>query len=374
MKIKKFVAQTLKEGKDKILRELGEEAIILSSRTIDNAVEGQLIEIVAAIDNKPLQKSKLSILGPRTRDFSAKGDDETKLLETTSHIYSELSVIKSKINDLSDNLKYKNIDLLKPMVGEIYKSLLISGFTEPLSYNLASKLNKENIEDATKLLARAREIVASFIGVNTPIKKSSKRKVCVFVGPTGTGKTTTVAKLGIIGKLALDAKTQIISADHKKVGGSEQMQTYALISGIPFEIVYNPDELNTVLRKENNYDLVLIDTFGLSQNDKENLTDLFSYIDRDLVDIVFLVCSATSDSRVLEDIFLKFSSFSPDSIILTKTDESKEIGRIIEILKKEKLDVSYLTSGQKIPDDIEPADSIKIAKMILPDNIGIKTK
>lgn len=365
MKIKKFVAGTLKEGKDKILKELGEDAIILSSRTVENAVEGQLIEIVAAIDNKPLQKSKLGLLGPRTREYNEKQGDD-KVLETTSHIYSELSVIKSKIDDLNENLQFKNLDLLKPQVGDIYKALIASGFSESLAYRLSSELNKAEISEE-KLLEKGRDIVASFIGVNAPIKKSSSRKVCIFVGPTGTGKTTTIAKLAIIGKLVLGAKTLVISADHKKVSGSEQMQTYASISGIPFEIVYNYDELSDLINKDSEYNLILIDTFGLSQNDEDSLSDLIGYVDRDVIDIVFLVCSATSDTKVLEEIFLKFSPLSPDSIILTKTDETRQIGRIIELLKKEKLDLSYLTGGQKIPDDIDPADSIKIAKMILPD-------
>ena len=164
------------------------------------------------------------------------------------------------------------------------------------------------------------------------------------------------------------ANVLIISSDTYKVGGTDQLQTFASIAGIPFEVAYNSQELRQIVKQEKSKrDIILIDTVGRSQRDKKMLLELSAYREAALPDITYLVQSATVNEHTFLDVMDKFSILSPDALILTKIDEAVSLGALIGILRKQTLPLAYFTTGQSIPDDIEPADVERIGTHIIPE-------
>ncbi len=376
MKIKKITAKTLKEGKQLVMRELGDEAVILSTRSIKLADdESEIIEIVAAIDDAIISRSKLKQILPersKVEDSDNHSISQENLFTIVGRLMLEISELKSKIEDLNDLVKYKYAGVLNPKLGNLYKILRKFGISESIALNIVGKISSENISsDSVRILARARELVTSGINIYPTIQKGDKRLIYFFIGSTGAGKSLTLIKLAVITKLLTNSNILIISTDSQKIGAAEQLQTYASIAAIPFKAVYNSTELNELLNKSYEFDFVFIDTIGKSHNDSSHIGELKEYMSAAEVDTVYLVLSGTSSKSNIIDMLKKYSDLRPDALIITKLDELQDYGTLISALYKNDVSVAYLCNGQKIPEDIEPAKKDTLAKFILPDNLTI---
>ena len=189
--------------------------------------------------------------------------------------------------------------------------------------------------------------------------KARKRKIAALLGPTGVGKTTTLAKIAAQCVLEKGVSTAFITADTYRISAVEQLKTYADIFGLPIAIVYTPDELKEAIQKFRQKQLILIDTAGRSQHNRRQMAELNQNIEK------YLVLSATTKNEDAKDIVDKFSVCKPDKVIFTKTDETKSLGIILNILRKKAMRLSYLTNGQSVPDDIVPAQAEKLAELFL---------
>ncbi len=380
MKIKKFTAGSLKEGKEKILKELGEDAVVLSSRTVKKPdSEGIIYEIVAAVDDtlvKPVKSEykrsirKDSIADSETSTEELSDENKAELLKNTGQIFNEIGALKDMIESISESVKYRYSEPLGPVFGKVYKALVSADFSENYALNIAGKLSSgfPNIEQ-DKALEEARKLIVKNIRTLPPLEKGDKRKIVTFTGSTGCGKTTSLVKLAIVMKLVLESDVMVVSADTEKVGGAEQLQTYASIAGIPFRVVYTGEEIKKLLNEENSRDFILIDTTGVSQKDFGKIKEIKDIIDAAGPDYNFLVISAVTGSSVVSQILENFEILKPSALIISKLDEAPVLGNIIESLKNVSLPVAYITNGQKIPDDIEPADTRALSKIVLPDNM-----
>jgi flagellar biosynthesis protein FlhF len=375
MRIKKYTALTLQEGKAKIMSELGEDAIILSSRTINPPEDPtrSIFEIVAAIDEEPLRpRKKLSFVGKTTQNEMKTSTDESpsveNLVELANMVQGEFSSIKDLIKDINDNIKYRYSSLLTPVLGDLFRTLRKQGLTEDFALKIAGKLSSKNFaEDYVSAIGKAREYALEHIRLMDPLKKAKERKVAIFIGPTGNGKTSTIVKLAIVAKLVMDAKVLVISADTNKIGGAEQLQTYASIAQIPFEAAYSPKELIDQIDRHKDVDLIFVDTTGRNPKNQEHIDELILLSRAANADYTYLVQSATVSDFVLKEIISDFSLMTPNGLILTKIDESPHIGNIIEALQEKNIPIAYITTGQKIPEDIEPATKEKLGKLLIPD-------
>ncbi|MCR5175922.1 MAG: flagellar biosynthesis protein FlhF [Anaerovibrio sp.] len=194
---------------------------------------------------------------------------------------------------------------------------------------------------------------------------SDRPKIVALVGPTGVGKTTTLAK--IAAKFVLDnsVSTALITADTYRISAVEQLKTYSDILGLPLEIVYSSDALQQAIEKHSDKKLILIDTAGRSQYNDYQMKEICDLLSVDAEIEKHLVISSTTKNRDAEEILARFSACQPDRIIFTKTDETSSLGLLLNILYKRKVALSYVTDGQSVPDDITPASYTKLAEMLL---------
>lgn len=367
MRIKKFIANTLKEGKALVLKELGEDAVVLSSRTSRNPSTGEdFVEIVAAIDEKP-NKSKISAQSNHNDEeiFRASKQSDNSLA-ASSKIIDELLEVKSLIFGMANNIKYKYAASMSPALGKLYKTLIYNEFPESFALETIGRISAKDLNISYEsALQIAKDIISDRIIIESPLSKSNSRKVVFFAGTTGCGKTSTLVKIAVVSKLIHKANILIISADTYKVGGAEQLQTISAIAGISFAAVYTANELKELLKQESQRDLIFIDTTGRSQNSKEHLEELNDFYSAAKPDKTYLVIPATNSLRTNEDIVEKFNFINISSVVLTKLDEAKTIGATISMLSDKQLAISYLTLGQKIPDDIEPAGKSLLIERLL---------
>ena len=199
---------------------------------------------------------------------------------------------------------------------------------------------------------------------NFRLSKGKKSKVVALVGPTGVGKTTSIAKLAAISKILHNLDVGIISIDTYRLGAIDQLRIFSEISNIDLLVAYEPEEIPSLVAKLKHKDLILIDTVGRSQRNKDELKNIRRFLDKITLDEIFLVLSATNSVKNLMDAADKFSLFNYTSFLFTKIDEAITYGNLINVSANFNKPIIFLTNGQVIPDDIISADSEYIAKII----------
>lgn len=190
-------------------------------------------------------------------------------------------------------------------------------------------------------------------------------RIAALIGPTGVGKTTTLAKIAARFVLDQGISAALITADTYRISAVEQLKTYSDILGLPLEIVYSPSELRLAIRKYEKKQLILIDTAGRSQHNEYQMKELQELLKTNSRIEKHLVISSTTKESDALDILEKFSACKPDRIIFTKTDETMSSGIILNMLHKRGIALSYLANGQSVPDDIFPADAESLADVLL---------
>ena len=200
--------------------------------------------------------------------------------------------------------------------------------------------------------------------------KSKKTKYVFFVGPTGVGKTTTIAKIASTLKLTKKTKVALVTSDTYRIAAVEQLKTYANILGIPLQVVYSSGDMQQAVEELRDFDLVFVDTAGRSHNNKEQREDiqkLLETVDEESRE-VFLVLSATTKYDDLVKIALTYAEITKYTLIFTKLDETDTVGNIFNIHMLTGAPLSYTTWGQNVPDDIGKIDAQYIAKQLLGGN------
>ena len=205
-------------------------------------------------------------------------------------------------------------------------------------------------------------------GEPAPVKENKKgTKIIFFIGPTGVGKTTTVAKIASKLKLEQKKKIALLTTDTYRIAATEQLHTYAEILDVPFQVIYTPEELKETKDEWKDYDIILADTAGHSPSNQEQHDDLKHFVDSvdDAEKDLYLVVSATTKYRDLLKIVDSYKDFKQVKIIFTKLDETTTFGNILNVRMYTNAKLSYVTSGQNVPDDISLLDAQKIVRKLL---------
>jgi len=243
-----------------------------------------------------------------------------------------------------------------------------AGLVEVSIHALLEKVknSEQQINGETDLKERLKEALESTVRCSGPIRlKKSGTKIVALVGPTGVGKTTTIAKLAALYTVGRKAKIALVTIDTFRVGAVEQLKTYSRIMGVPLEVASTPKELEKALAAHTDKDLVLIDTVGRSPKDKETIEGLRSMLDSSFTIETHLCVAATTRERELRGIVESFKALPISRLLFTKLDESSSFGSIVNLQIENKLPLSYFTRGQRVPEDIEPASGKKVADLIL---------
>jgi flagellar biosynthesis protein FlhF len=287
---------------------------------------------------------------------------------------NQISVLENKIDELSSSLSALAGTIRHSHDARSYspdvEALLLSLLENETHEEFAHKLAKEVSDIVKKQQASPNEVMEQllrqYIGQAEPIKlKRFKRTVVLLIGPTGVGKTTTLAKLAAIYSINHHAKVGVITTDTYRIAAVEQLKTYAQILEIPLSIVYSPEEMSEALREHEDKDIVFIDTAGKSPSDRSHEDEVKDLIRHSDCDEVHLVLSATTSFTGLLNILNAYAFLSDFRLIITKLDETPTWGTLLNARFLTDRPISYTAIGQNVPDDIEVADVRKIVARLM---------
>lgn len=353
MRIKKYCVDNIQEGMLQIKKELGPDAVIIQSRKVRakglrGLFEPVKVEITAAVDS-PLPGS-----APR----EAERQQEMRLER-------ELAELKQMVNQLVSGQQKRTIEEKGPFYRWMQR--LIDHEVEPA---LAQVILAEIHEDFAAESGLSDEIVELIL-----LKKVRERlctaelpgtaRILSFVGPTGVGKTTTLAKLAARFALYHHKQVGLITIDTYRIGAVEQLRTYADITGMPIEVVMTPRDMPRALDRLADRELILVDTAGRNSKNFMQVSELSSFLSVLPSPETFLVLSATTKTKDLYVIIDNFRKVNFNRLIFTKLDETETFGALLNVSHSTGLPLTYVTTGQNVPDDIEGANAEKLAKLIL---------
>ncbi len=348
MQVKKYRAKTIKEAMAKVRNYLGSDAMILSTKKIPGSENGDIFEIAA---------------------LGGADDMAYKDSNTLGEVKQELMSIKEMLFLLNNSGGFFEKLILYPGLLTLYSKLLNNGVDERYIRYLFEKSGAVNgrYEDKKNTVKkRALQELVKTISVNDPFCTSKNNPtISAFIGTTGVGKTTTIAKLAAMLMFEKKKKVGLISMDAYRIGAMEQLKTYANILGAPSFQAFKKKDLLFALRKLEGKDVILIDTAGQSQYDLKRIEELRKMIPTDLSIDVHLLLSISTTASEMDKTAINFNSLNYQSYIFTKRDEAQSCGSILNQIMKKNLPISYITTGQSVPEDIEQADKEKILNMIV---------
>ncbi len=359
MKIKKYVADTNHEAMQMLKAELGPDAVVLSTRMVREKgifkyFKKPLVEITVAYEEKDLIKNK---------QYLQKNNNNIE------DIQNELNEIKGLVKNLSTNNKTDKLNL--EILIEYYNILIENGVLPKIAFDILKKIELE-IDLKSKDNSTTRNIIEyhllEVLGESKGVSIEDEQKVIFFIGATGVGKTTTLAK--IAANLVLENTDEIglITSDTYRIAAVEQLKIYSNILQLPLEIVYNKNDTLKSIEKFQEKKVILIDTAGRNHNDLKQIKQLDEVLDIDVKKEIFLVVSANTDYEVLKDLIDKYSYLDEFKLIVTKIDEVQNYGVLLNIKYLTDREISYYTTGQNVPDDIKKLDPKEILNEIIGEN------
>ncbi|MGE5422430.1 MAG: flagellar biosynthesis protein FlhF, partial [Ignavibacteriales bacterium] len=254
----------------------------------------------------------------------------------------------------------------------LYRTLIANQVDDKLATKIVKTVEERMEDERRRDISVARElgiqVIMDMLKKPRAIEVKGRRaRIVALIGPTGVGKTTTIAKLAANFSLLDKRKVGLITLDTYRIAAVEQLKTYAEIIGVPLEVVFNPEDLKTAIKSFAKCDIVFIDTAGRSPRNETQMEELSRFLETSEPDEVILVLSATTRTEELIDAYRKFNVVKIDKIVFTKLDETTSYGQILSTIYKTRSHISYITNGQNVPDDIELPDEMLLAKLILGD-------
>lgn len=374
MKVKKYVAATMPEAMKLIRAELGNDAVILNSKVVYTGgflgfFRKKKIEVIAAMDQvakmEPVVKEK-----PKKIPVSSPKNVLEKDIKPSEEVLKELSELKQMLGSISSSgqerisypapIQTVNTHLIKQGIEATIREDLLVALLERW-YSRGSQASQNEVLEWCKELMKARLSDLPFGEL------SFSKKYVDVVGPTGVGKTTTLAKIAADCMLKFNKKVALITTDTYRIAAIEQLKTYAKILSIPLEVCYNLEDFEKACEAYKDYDVVLIDTAGRNFRNQYYVEELKQIIDYGNEMETFLVLSLTSKQSDMEEIYQQFSSIDIKQFIFTKIDETATYGSMYNLIDKYRIGAAYLTNGQNVPDDRVSASTEIITNLIFED-------
>ncbi|MBT8116706.1 MAG: flagellar biosynthesis protein FlhF [Gammaproteobacteria bacterium] len=368
MKMKRFIAAGMRDAMQQVGEELGPDALILSSRKTEDGAE-----IIAAVDYEeelldagdsstatPVEALSQSVQEsvPAVAETAASAVKEEMPApsvddESLQEVRTEIRALRSMLEVPLSQLGWDEVRRREPVRAAIVEHLDVMQVHPVIANRIADGVSA--INDDREGWKQATSILEGMLPVIDDDLLASGGTVAL-VGPTGVGKTTTIAKIAAAFAMRHGRRhVALVSMDHYRIGAHEQLRTYGRLLGVPVHIAGDAQELHAVLNQMHDRKLVLIDTAGTSQRDTE-LPDKFAALDTGDADIRrYLVLSATGQAELTDDIVRSFACIGPDKCILTKLDEATGIGGVLSVLIKHRLPLAWTGNGQRVPDDFHPA-------------------
>jgi flagellar biosynthesis protein FlhF len=399
MNIKTYRAKTMRDALETVRRELGPAASVLHTRELNagplrRLVFGRKYEVAASASmNVPSRFPVEELAGVESQisvsAFSAANEES---IGTTFGVGADSNVIDDYRARYRDDFRRQvsgQLDELHAMVEKLcqqaasapahdlpeslfhaFTNLIEAEVDEAIARQWVDRLRSESgphaLDDVSLVMHRLAEMLEDEISVTGPIIiDHNKCRVVALVGPTGVGKTTTIAKLAANYRLREKRRVGLITVDTYRVAAVEQLRTYADIIDLPMEVVATPREMREAVARMSHLDLVLMDTAGRSPRDEVKIQELKSMLGEAEPDEVHLVLSSTAGAKSLISTAERFADVGTTAVLLTKLDEAHGLGHIISMVRSVPLPVSYLTDGQNVPDDIQVAERRAFASTLM---------
>lgn len=364
MVIKKYIVNNMNEALTRIRHELGRDAVIISQRKIKipgiiGFFKSKQIEVTAAIENysKENKDNKVDIndsiedlkrimnneIAEKKKSKEVPEEKKNKLTEIAidkdnSQLENEVKAMKALLNKVIENTTKD-----EPKKDELLELLEDTDIDLEFYNEFKEKLKEDNIKESLKQLIRD----------ELQISDEELKGNVVLIGPTGVGKTTTIAKLA--GRLSLIEKKKVglITVDTYRIGAVEQLRTYAEIMNIPFKVVITTKEMEQAVNSMSDCDVVLIDTTGRSSKNSMQISELRAFVEKAKADSISVVISATTKNKDIKTILEGYRELNYDKVIVTKLDETTTYGALYNIQRSATKPLRYITTGQNVPDDIK---------------------
>jgi len=377
-------ADSLQQARDKILLKYGSNAKILQHRNIKvggifGFFQKEIVEISGYISNEIIKENENINLKPKNQVYE---EEKRKILNQLTKKDDNLNhKILNEIKELKEELiKEKNYTNIKKEenknISKLENILIENDFSSKIIKNIISDLKQElsfnEIEDFNKINDWILKWLIKHVDTYDIKDKELKPYVVVLVGPTGVGKTTTIAKLAAMHGLDNNRnEIRIITIDNYRIGAKQQIETYGDIMDIPVICIENTTELKNKLDLFNDVDYIFIDTIGKGPYDFSKIGEMREILKAcNKNSHFYLVLSATTKMKDIEFIMQQYESFSWESIIFTKTDETSTIGNILSVVIEKKKRISYITNGQRVPQDISKIDVFSLLKHLIGFNLN----
>lgn len=382
MRLKTYIVNNVTEAIPMIKKDLGTDALILNTKKVKTGgflgfFKTEKLEVIAAVETKAPEKAKVKaevkpkqkrpVKTAKTQQATVipfqQREETQKNDPMTEELMSEIKGIKQFM------LQVMEEDRLPVALKGLNKRLMEQGISKEIQSELYAKLitaleqNPKMSESEIREFART-EII-EMIGFHQPAPVDKNPEIICFIGPTGVGKTTTIAKIAADFMLREDKKVGLITSDTYRIAAVEQLKTYAGILNIPIEVVESASELTHAMEVLSDCDIVLMDTAGRNYQQKQYIEELEALLsDKNKVQIN-LVLSLTSKYEDMKKIVDNFQTIVMDELLLTKMDETSSSGAILNLIHHYSIPIRYIANGQSVPDDIFTVTPELIADFVL---------
>ena len=348
MQIKRYRAKTIREATDRVKTSLGPDAMIISTTRLNEGKGHELFEITAVANSgtsfkegHPLAEVRSELMSLREMiyllNISGSGGMMEKLAMNPDALMLYGGLIRKGISEMNARLFLERAGAFNGAAGDPLHRL------------------EANVSEEIKKTLRVKDAFA---------KREGRQIVTAFIGTTGVGKTTTIAKLAAQLMLNRGKHVGLVSIDGYRIGAMEQLKSYANILGIPCFPAFNPKDLAYAAKRLEGKDVILIDTAGQSHYDIPRIEELGKILSCGLDISAHLLLSVSTSEAEMNKTAVHFSPLKFRSYIFTKVDEAEVCGSILNQIMKLNLPISYITTGQNVPEDIEKADKGSILKLL----------
>lgn len=400
MIIKKFQGRTEEEALAAAKKELGNSVVLMNVKQVKkkglfSILKPQMIEVTVALEEETVDQTANLRSAVAAVSEIAQSQVQKKEPERVTEHAAEKKAADKPVDEKPDKGIEEKLDTLQSMLEKqmgsgkpeedkeeeknenveffklLYNVMMENELNEKYANQLIDDLDrtmKPNMPIDFILSNVYQKMVLKFGDSSTITPAQKGPKVIYFLGPTGVGKTTTIAKLA--SKLSVEQKKKIalLTADTYRIAAAEQLRTYASILEVPFRVIYSATEIQNALTDFKEYDYILIDTAGHSHNNaslRSNMQEMINALDASVEKEVYLVVSATTKYRDLINIADSYKEMTDYSLIFTKLDETTTLGNLLNLKLYTGAPMSYVTCGQNVPDDIADFNAQETVKLLL---------
>ena len=380
MLVKRYHAKDMQQAMDTVIRELGSDAVVLNSRKVrkkgfKNLFSKPVLEVMVAYDPadipavKKLNNSQSAQSAEKAHKAQEKSADaiSREQLERLDQRIDSIDVILSgfieKFSFVKRDITYDYPEEVQALLQRMIENQVREELAHSLAKETELMLRKQPGASAAEILEH---LILEQLGRPEPIlHKKFTQKVILVLGATGVGKTTTIVKLAADFSVKQKKKIGIINTDTFRIGAQEQLQTYADIMGLPLQVVYRADELEDALDSMSDRDIVFVDTAGKRPGDDQHKEDILDIVRILRPEDILLCLASTTGFAAIKEMIDTYGFVDGYRLLITKLDETKYRGPLLNISWYTQRPLAYVTTGQNVPDDIEIVDVESIAKQII---------